>query len=140
MARTCTVCTHAEREAIDRALVADGSALRDIAGQHGLSKSAVERHKAEHIPEQLVAAQRAEDAEAADDLLAQVRELQGHARTILSTSMGSGDFRMALAAIREVRGGIELFAKVREAEQLEGRIATLERQMAAPTTAANGRI
>ena len=137
MARTCSICTHPEWAAINQALVAD-EAFRNIAVRFGPSTSALTRHKAEHIPEQLVAAKEAEDAAAADDLLGQVRELQGHARTILSTSMGYGDFRMALAAIREARGCLELFVKIREAEQLEERIAKLEQQMAAPAVA-NGR-
>ena len=138
MARTCTVCTHAERAAIDQALVRRRS-FRDIACQFGVGRMAAVRHHDEHLPEQLAAAKQAEEAEAANDLLAQVRDIQGHARTILTTSMGSGDFRMALAAIREARGCLELYVKIREAEQLEERIAKLEQQMGAPTMAANRR-
>jgi len=130
MARTCTVCTHAERAAIDRALVA-GEPKRRIAAHFGLTEQALRRHRADHVAEELAAAKQAEDAAAADDLLAQVRDLQGHARTILTTSMTYTDFRMALAAIREARGCIELFVKIREAEEMEGRVAALEQQLAA---------
>ena len=138
MARTCTVCTHAERATIDAALVQRRS-FRDIACQFGVGRMAAVRHHDEHIPEALAEAREAEDAAASDDLLAQVRELQGHARTILAASMTYTDYRMALAAIREARGCIELFAKVREAEQLEARVAALERQLAATERAGTSR-
>jgi len=72
MARTCTVCTHAERAAIDRALVA-GEPFRHIASRQGVSTTALQRHKAEHIPAALAAAGRAEDAAAAIDVMAELR-------------------------------------------------------------------
>jgi len=135
MARVCTVCTHAERVAIDRALVQRRS-FRDIARQFGVSKDAAVRHHDEHIPERLAEAKRAEDAAAADDLLVQVRGLRGHAMDILlaSKQAETPDYRTALAAIREVRGCIELFVKIREAEEMEGRVAALEQQLPADAT------
>ena len=60
MGRTCTVCTHAERHAIDQALVAVESPYRDIARQYGLSKDALLRHKADHLLPEIVAAWQAE--------------------------------------------------------------------------------
>ena len=130
MARVCTVCTHPEREAIDRALVAGMGSYRDIAGQYGVSKGALERHNTEHIPADLAAAKRAEDA---DDLLGQVRALQGHALDILTATKDGADkdYRVALGAIREARGCVELFVKVRESEELAARVAALEAQLAA---------
>jgi hypothetical protein len=135
MARTCTVCVHAEREAIDRALVA-GDPYRGIAQHFGASPDAVLRHKAEHLPERLVAAKGAEDAAAADDLLAQVRELRGHALDILAATKDGADkdYRVALGAIREARGCVELFVKVRESQELVERVAALEEQLAATET------
>lgn len=45
MPSTCSVCRHESRGAVDRALVA-GTPLREIASTHGLSPSAVHRHRA----------------------------------------------------------------------------------------------
>jgi hypothetical protein len=56
MPRTCTVCAHPERQAIDRALVGVTSPYRDIARQYGLSKDALLRHKADHLLPNIVAA------------------------------------------------------------------------------------
>ena len=67
--RTCSICTHPERSAIDKALVA-GEPFRNIAQRSGTSSGALHRHKAEHLPRLLARAQRAEDRHA-DALAAQ---------------------------------------------------------------------
>lgn len=110
MPRSCTICLHAERDAIDAALLAQ-QPLRDIARQYRVSKDALSRHR-EHLPAALVQAKAAEDVTHADDLLAQVRDLQARALTILDTAEAAGDLKVALAAIREARGCIELFGRL----------------------------
>ncbi len=77
MARVCSVCSYSDRGAVDRALVS-GTPIRDIAGQHALGKSAVDRHRS-HIGAALVEAAERQDAAEdalADDLLEQAREGQ----------------------------------------------------------------
>lgn len=84
MARSCTVCTHPKRVEIDEAL-ANGAAYRVVASQHGLGRSAVDRHRA-HIGAALVEAaarQDAADDALADDLLAQARKLNRDPRRAL---------------------------------------------------------
>jgi hypothetical protein len=49
MPRVCTVCTHAERDAIDRALV-EGPPKQQIAAAHGLSETPVRWHAKKHLP------------------------------------------------------------------------------------------
>ena len=44
MSGTCSVCTHADRDAIDRAVAHGVKSKRTIALEHGLSHSAVNRH------------------------------------------------------------------------------------------------
>jgi hypothetical protein len=51
MQTPCTVCCHPERERIERAL-ARGRSLRWLAGRHGLTKSAIHRHKRHPDPAQ----------------------------------------------------------------------------------------
>jgi len=110
MPRTCTICMHAERDTIDAALIAQ-QPLRDIARQYRVSKDALARHR-EHLAAALVQAKEVEDVTHADDLLAQVRDLQARALTILDTAETAGDLKVALAAIREARGCIELFGRL----------------------------
>ena len=111
MPRRCTICDHEGRASIDAALIS-GAPLRDIAGRHGVSKSALERHKAGHLPAHLAKAREAGEVVRADDLLSQVRYLQDRTLAILTTSEDAGELRTALAAIREARGNLELLAKL----------------------------
>lgn len=60
MSRTCTVCAHQERHAIDTALVAATDPYRTIADRYGLSHQALIRHKADHLLAEIVAAWQAE--------------------------------------------------------------------------------
>lgn len=57
MPRSCSICGHADRSAIDKALVS-GTPLRDIAGQFGLSRSAIDRHKKSCLVDQLARAEK----------------------------------------------------------------------------------
>jgi hypothetical protein len=62
------VCYHPEKQGIDEALVS-GAPYRSVAKRFELSESAVYRHKAEHLPAQLLKAREVEEAARADDLL-----------------------------------------------------------------------
>ncbi len=111
MPRRCTICTHKKRAAIDQALVAR-QPFRDIAGQYGVSKSALVRHSDDHIPAELVKAQGAAKVIQADNLLVQVTDLRDRAIGILDTAVATDDLRVALGAIREARGCLELLGKL----------------------------
>jgi hypothetical protein len=111
MPRRCTVCDHETRTSIETALIS-GAPLRDIAGRYGVSKSALERHKADHLPAGLAKAREAEEAARADDLLSEVRGLQARTLAILESAEASGEHRTALAAIAEARRNLELLGKL----------------------------
>lgn len=74
MSRTCSVCSHAKRAEIEAALLA-GESFRHIAAQYAVSTSALQRHKASHLPAHLARAQDAADVAQADDVMAQLRLL-----------------------------------------------------------------
>ena len=48
MPRSCSICTHPQRQAIDQALMA-GVVFRNIARRFGTSTTAVHRHRHEHL-------------------------------------------------------------------------------------------
>ena len=75
MPQRCTVCSHSERERIDKTLVTNSASLRDIAGQFRVSKSALDRHKAEHLPATMVKAQEVKDGTHALDVMEELRRL-----------------------------------------------------------------
>ena len=72
MSRTCTICTHVERRAIDQALVAQ-QPYRTIGDRYGLSHQALIRHKADHVLADIVAAWEAEREQNRQDLADDLR-------------------------------------------------------------------
>ncbi len=111
MPRTCTICEHPKREAIDRALVGETSNL-SVSALFGVSESAVRRHKGNHLPAKLVLAEKAAEVADADNLLGQVGDLQRRTMAVLEAAELSHEHRTALAAIREARSNLELLAKL----------------------------
>ena len=111
MPRRCSICSHERLEEINRALV-EGVAFPALVAKYRVSKDALSRHKANHLPATLVKAQEAQEVAQADDLLEEVRSLQGRALGILDKAEDAGDLRTALGAIREARGNLELLAKL----------------------------
>jgi hypothetical protein len=111
MPRTCTICSHAKREAIDEALVG-GSSNLSVSSLFDVSEAAVRRHKSNHLPAKLVLAHEAGEVATADNLLEKVQDLQCRTLTILDKAEDAGDLRTALGAIREARGNVELLAKL----------------------------
>ena len=111
MPRSCTVCTHPARAAIDQALV-DGEPLRNIAERYGTSATALFRHRSEHIAELLAHARAAEDVAEADGLLAGLRSLQARTLGILDMAETTGKLGVAVLAIGQARQNLELMAKL----------------------------
>jgi hypothetical protein len=108
--RRCTVCSHAQVAAVDRALIA-GRPIRGIARTFGLGEDAVARHRA-HLPRTLVKAHGVAEALRADELLAEATALQAKAWQLLHAAEAQDDARTALAAVREIRGCLELLARL----------------------------
>jgi hypothetical protein len=72
MPRSCTICVHPERAAIDKALVG-GEPFRHIAARFDTSTAALQRHKAEHLPATLVQAKAAQETSDAVDVMAELQ-------------------------------------------------------------------
>jgi hypothetical protein len=107
----CTICTHAEREVIEQALLA-GQPFRAVAVRFGTSATALFRHKQDHLPVALLSAQGAAEIAHGDNLLEQVRTLQSKTHAILARAEAAGQLTVALQAVREARGCLELLAKL----------------------------
>jgi hypothetical protein len=108
--QTCTVCRQPNVAEIERAIVG-GEPLRDIARQFGVSKDAVARHKADHLPKTLVKAQAATEVFRADSLMDYVQQrqtrldsLDDDARQIQEEAMHEQDRHGALDAIKTRTG------------------------------------
>src|SRR5918995_7323781 len=115
MPRTCSICSHGHRDAMEDAFIA-GQAKRRIASQHGVSERAVRYHMREHLPALLALARDAERAARADSLLDRLEALQSQTLAILDAPE---DQRTALAAVAQARRNLELIAEI--TEQLDRR-------------------
>ena len=111
MPRNCTVCAHDERHQINVALV-HREPYRHIAKRSGVSTAALQRHVRDHLPKLLVEATQALEVAEADDLLTEVRDLQARTLAILEATEETHEHRVALTAIREARGNLELLARL----------------------------
>jgi hypothetical protein len=115
MPRVCTICAHPERTTIDRMLVG-GRPLRETSALYRVSEDALGRHRDTHLAPVLAIEQIAVDAAEAGDLLSQVQGIQKRTLAILKKAEDGDKLALALAAIREARGNLELLAR------LEGKI------------------
>jgi hypothetical protein len=110
MPRTCTICQHLDRAAMDAALVA-GASYRDIAGRFHVSKTAVARHAGEHIPAALAQAQEAREEAQALDVVRQLKTINARAVAILAEARKRRDDETALKAMDRIHKQLELQAK-----------------------------
>src|SRR5215210_2614238 len=111
MPRSCTICGHTDRDAIEDAFIA-GTPKRRIAAHHGVTEQALRRHLREHLPALLALARDAERSARADALLDQIEALQSRTLAILKVTEETGEYRTALTAIREARRNLELMGEV----------------------------
>ena len=119
MPRTCTVCSHPDRPAVDTALIA-GEPYRDIGRRFRVSKDAVARHKDEHLPAGMVKAQEVTDVRHAIDVVQQLKAINGVCMSVLKDARDQGDGDLALKAVDRIQRQIELQAKLIGELQQEG--------------------
>jgi transposase-like protein len=117
MSRPCTICSNPQHQAIDQALVS-GTPYRAVAKRFDASPPSMYRHQHGHLPVTLLKVRDAHQVAHADSLLAQIQSLQQKGLEILAMAEDKGDLRSALAALRELRGTVELTAKLTKARWL----------------------
>lgn len=110
MSPRCTICSHDDREGIDEAIVG-GRTLRDIARQWDVSKDAVARHKS-HVSQALSRVVADREEAGARSALDRLEDLHTRATRLLDAAEAEGKASMALASIKELRGLVEIIAKI----------------------------
>ena len=111
MGQTCKTCHHPSVQEIDKALLA-GQPYRSVANQYEASPSSVYRHQQDHLPAALVKASEVAEIAHGNTLLEQLQGLQARASGILEAAERAGDLRTALSGVKEIRGTLELVAKL----------------------------
>jgi hypothetical protein len=110
MPRKCSLCIHDHRQEIEQALLC-GDSYRTIAQRFAVSRDAVVRHR-RHLPEALTHAREAKEIIHGDRLVDQLRDLRSEAKRLKEKAEQAGDYRTALAAVRELCRIVELIAKM----------------------------
>jgi len=121
MPMTCSICKHPARPEIDAALVA-GTAVRDIAGQHDLGKSSVDRHASKCLPAGLVKGQEAKEEARGLDVLRQLRDINTACWETLAAARKGGELALTLQAVDRIQRQLELQAKLLGVLQQEGTV------------------
>lgn len=111
MPRTCSICAHPKRGAIDVAIAA-GTSYRDLAGQFHVSKTAVARHASTDVPASIAKAQEAREEAQALDVVRQLKAINTAALEILAKARKIDDPDTQLKAIDRIQRQIELQAKL----------------------------
>ena len=117
MPRSCPICDHEDLDEINVAL-ASNERIRTIAERWSVRKTALMRHRNEHLPfsaieakEAEAEAEEAEEDAPAEDLLDQVRDLKERALASLEEAEEAEELNAALRAIREAKGNLELMTR-----------------------------
>ncbi len=111
MPRTCTICTHPDRSAIESA-IASGTSYRDIALQFSIGHMSVNRHAAEHISSTIQQTQAAKEEAQSIDVVKQLKTINAVTIAILNEARIGKMHALALSAIDRVQKQIELQAKL----------------------------
>jgi hypothetical protein len=112
MPRTCSICSHPDRVTIDDALVS-GTSYRDIAKRVGdVTIASLGRHASRHVSAALVSVQVERSLEGPRTAVARIEELIVRGERILDSAERGGAASLSLSAMRELRGLIELYAKL----------------------------
>jgi hypothetical protein len=109
MPRLCTICISDLREEINAALISRES-LRALSKRFGITTSALQRHRASHLPATLLKAAAVADVMEAGNLLERLKALNRETAAVLREAR-DGDSKnndLALKAIARVEKQIEL--------------------------------
>jgi transposase len=110
MPRRCSVCIHEQRPEIERSVLA-GDSYRTVAQRFRVSRDAVVRHR-KHLTVEVANPLCSEQITQSETLLAQLEELKSEAQRLKQKAERAGDYRAALAAVRELCRIVELVAKL----------------------------
>lgn len=113
--RPCSVCADPRRSDIEAAIVGGAEGFRAISRRYGIGRHALQRHARTHLRAELAAAESARkvrDAGQAVTLLDRLAQINADAGRLLSKAEAAADYRAAVGAVRELRGLIELEARL----------------------------
>jgi transposase len=109
--RTCTICHHPERAAIEAALVA-GTSYRHIASQFSVGYKSIERHATDHVKQAIKQSQTAKEEAQALDVIRQLKTINSVTLHVLEEVRKAKEHMTTLYAVDRVMKQLELQAKL----------------------------
>jgi hypothetical protein len=122
MARNCTICRHAKRHEIDRALV-EGVPVLQLAERYKLVRSSLQRHQASHLVEKMAKATKsreARDAIEAVKLVEVAREMLAKLQSLANNAEQNKDIRGAVSAIGKIPDFLRILGEIEGRLQAHG--------------------
>ena len=110
MSRKCSICNHDRRQELEHTLLR-GESHRAIAQEFTVPRGAIARHL-KHVSTALTQARKLREIEDGKSILIQLRELNLQAEQLKARADRAGDYRTALAALREKTRLVELEARL----------------------------
>ena len=111
MSQVCNVCSHPSKLEIDRGLVA-GISMAGLSRQFGVSDDSLRNHRDNHLSRQLVKSHELRSAMESGNLINEIEDLLTRSKHILRRAEKDGHLTLALKAISETRGTLELMSKI----------------------------
>lgn len=111
----CVICDHPDRSVFELAVARRETTVSAVARKLGLHHSTSQYHFAEHVPKALEAASQALARQTLSAGLAldeEMADLYHRTIAILDTAERTRKLALALGAIREARGNLELIARM----------------------------
>jgi hypothetical protein len=112
MPRACTVCAHPKVGEINLQLAIEANPNRQIASQYGLNEAAVRRHRANHLPKEVVKARQVQEGLNADAIWKQLQSINITTLNILKDAREKQDHDLALRAIARAEKQAELIMRL----------------------------
>lgn len=109
--KKCLVCTSPDKDEINNKLVS-GLSVRKVGEMYGISHGAIQQHRANHLPGELVKSKQLQDVNAATDLVEKIEDLYQKAYGLIDKAEKNKSFTGVAALIREARNSLELLARV----------------------------
>jgi hypothetical protein len=101
MGRPCTVCTHCDRDIIDRQLAAGNVPYRTIAARFGVGRTAITRHLESHVSKALALAAERKGINRAQQLQDRIDSNLADLARLRRKAERRGEYSVAISAVRE---------------------------------------
>src|SRR5216683_2117304 len=112
MGRLCTICTHAQRQDIDEALLVHAESYRKIAMQFDVTETALWRHEQTHLHHSLKESKALGEMLSADNLLEKLGTWHARMEAQYEKADAQDNVPAAVATGRTGIAAVEAFARI----------------------------